>query len=83
MVEVLEKEKSETRAERFQRIAEARVNAILEKVRLLANCSNKSSYDYTEDEVDLIFSTLERELKNAKNKFKSHVKGKKKFTLIS
>ncbi len=41
----------ETRHERFKRVASKRTNEILEKIRILGNCSNKSSYEYTEEEV--------------------------------
>jgi hypothetical protein len=59
----------ETRNERFRRIATKRTNEILEKIRILGNCSNRSSYEYTEEEVNKIFSEIERQLKLAKTKF--------------
>lgn len=74
-------ESTETRTERFRRIAESRVNAILEKFRLLGNCANKSSYDYKEEEINLIFSVIEKELKNTKAKFHIAKPTNKKFTL--
>lgn len=60
---------SETKRERFVRLAEARTNKILEMMKLLGNCSSKANYEYTEDDVKEIFGALERELKNTKNKF--------------
>ena len=59
----------ESRHERFKRIAAKRTNDILEKIRILGNCANKSSYEYTEDEVNKIFSEIERHLKVTKAKF--------------
>jgi hypothetical protein len=59
----------ETRHERFKRIAAKRTNEILEKIRILGNCSNKSSYDYTEEEVNKIFSEIDKQLKLTKAKF--------------
>lgn len=59
----------ETREERFKRIASYRTNDIIHKVRLLGNCSNRSSYDYTEQQVTKIFSAIEREVKTAKARF--------------
>ena len=59
----------ETRHERFRRIAAKRTNDILEKIRILGNCSNKSSYEYTEEEINKIFSEIDRQLKLAKAKF--------------
>ena len=59
----------ETRHERFKRIAAKRTNEILEKIRILGNCSNKSSYEYTKEEVNKIFSEIEKQLKLTKAKF--------------
>ena len=60
---------SETRKERFERLATRRVNRILNDLRLLGNLSNRSSYDYTENEIKKIFSAIEYSTKNAKSKF--------------
>ena len=59
----------ESKRERFVRLAEARTNKTIDMIRLLGNCANKSNYDYTEADVQKIFSAIERELKNAKMKF--------------
>lgn len=72
---------NETKRERFVRIAEARTNKILEMLRLLGNCSSKSSYEYTETDVKKIFGALEKELKNTKNKFLGIEEREEKFTL--
>lgn len=61
--------KEETRNERFKRIAAKRTNDILEKIRILGNCSNKSSYEYAEDEVNKIFCEIDKQLKLIKAKF--------------
>ncbi len=61
----------ESRQERFKRVAERRTNEILEKIRILGNCSNKSAYEYTEDEINKIFSEIEKHLKLTKAKFLS------------
>ncbi len=55
--------------ERFVRIAEARTNKILDMLRLLANCSNKSNYNYDEDDIKQIFATIDKEVKATKNAF--------------
>lgn len=71
----------ETKRDRFVRIAEARTNKLLEMMRLLGNCSSKGNYDYTEEDVKKIFSTLEKELKNTKNKFLGIETKEERFTL--
>jgi len=67
--------------ERFIKIAENRTNKILSTLKLLGNCSNKSNYDYTEEEVKKIFSAIETELKLTKQKFSKTNFKKKEFTL--
>ena len=62
---------NEDRAQRFKRIAIYRTNEVLNKIRLIGNLSNKANYDYTEDEVNKIFSAVETQLKIAKAKFSS------------
>lgn len=59
----------ETRHERFKRIAAKRTNDIIEKIRIIGNCSNKSSYDYTEEEVNKVFFEIDKQLKLTKAKF--------------
>ena len=60
--------RNESKKEKFIRLAEARTNKILNMMRLLGNCSNKNNYEYTDKDVQKIFNTLERELKNTKAK---------------
>ena len=71
----------ETKRERFVRLAEARTNKILEMMRLLGNCSSKSNYEFTDDDVRQIFSALEKELKNTKNRFMGLDAKEERFTL--
>lgn len=71
----------ETKRDRFVRIAEARTNKILEMMKLLGNCSSKSNYDYTEEDVKKIFNALEKELKNTKNKFLGIEAKEERFSL--
>jgi len=61
--------REESRHERFKRLAAKRTNDILEKIRILGNCSNKSSYEYTEEEVNKIFNEIDKQLKLTKAKF--------------
>ena len=59
----------ETKRERFVRLAEARTNKILDMMKLLGNCSSRSNYEYSEEDVRKIFAALEHELKVTKAKF--------------
>ena len=59
----------ESKRDRFVRIAEARTNKIIDMIRLLGNCSSKSNYEYTDEDVKKITTAIEREVKNMKNRF--------------
>ena len=71
----------EIKREAFIRVAEKRTEKIIEMIRLLGNCSSKNNYKYTQEDVDEIFSAIERELKNAQQKFKCEESSDKKFKL--
>ena len=74
--------KNETRHDKFKRLAETRTNKVLDMVDLIGNLSNKSSYDYTDEEVIAIFSAIEKAVAESKRKFKlNQPKKKKRFTL--
>jgi len=59
----------ETRKGRFRRVATRRTNDILNRIRILGNCSNKSAYFYTEEDVQKIFSAIEKELRITRARF--------------
>ena len=76
------KQEQETKREKFVRLAEARTNKIIDMIQLLGNCSNTSAYDYSQQDVDKIFSAIELELREAKKKFnKADAKKSSRFTL--
>lgn len=70
------KVEKETRQERFKRIAAGRTQKILDQLRLLGNCSNKSAYSYTNDEVSKIFSAIEKKTKEVRARFTSRNESK-------
>ncbi len=61
--------KKETPQERFKRLGTLRTNTVLRRLKVLGNCANRQAYQYTEDDVDKIFSEIERKLKEVKAKF--------------
>lgn len=71
----------ETKRERFVRIAVARTNRIIDNMRLLGNCSSKSNYEYTDEDIKKIFNALEKELKQTKNRFLGVDSKEERFTL--
>lgn len=69
----------ETRKEKFVRLATYRTNLILEKLRILGNLSNKTNYDYTDEDINKIFTAIDSQLRIAKARFAG--KRKKEFKL--
>lgn len=72
---------ADSKRARFVKIAENRTNKILDMLRLLANCSNKSNYDYDEDDVKQIFAAIEKEVKATKNAFLGIESKEERFVL--
>jgi len=78
MDNIEDKTKSEKR-ERFKRLAVYRTNEILRRLKVLGNCANRSAYDYSEEDINKIFSEIERRIKEIKAKF--HFPKHKEFKL--
>ncbi|MCR4673883.1 MAG: hypothetical protein K5675_02645 [Lachnospiraceae bacterium] len=64
------------KTDRFKRVAEKRTNRIIEQIRLLGNCANKSNYQYSDEDVEKIFFAIEKELRETKAKYKVIEQGK-------
>ena len=62
--------KSETPEERFKRLATLRTNAVLEKLRILGNLANKQVYRYSEEDLDRVFSAINKQTREVRGKFK-------------
>ncbi len=60
---------SSSKKERFDKIATARTNKILNDLRLLGNCSNRTSYEYTQDEVNQMFRAIKEAVSEAEARF--------------
>lgn len=55
--------------EKFARLATKRVNSAIKAINLIGNLSNKSNYDYSEEDVTKIFRALQGELNACKKRF--------------
>ncbi len=71
--------KNEHPRDRFKRLATARTNIVLKRLKILGNCSNRNIYEYDESDVDKIFFEVERKVKETKAKF--HFPKKREFKL--
>lgn len=55
-----------SKRERFTKVASNRVQNVLHYLDLLKNCANKSNYEYTQEDVDKMFSEISKALKDVK-----------------
>lgn len=70
---------NEKKHERFIKVAGHRMDLLICDFRKLGNCASKNTYEYTAEEVALIFEELERQIRSLREKFE----GKKIFSLRS
>lgn len=70
----------ETKAQAFVRLGNPRVNAVLEKLRILGNLSSRSQYDYTPEQVDRVFARIRDEVDAVEQKFRGK-QDKEEFSL--
>ncbi len=73
--------KSEKR-QRFEKVAGSRVQKVLDTLQLLKNCSNRNNYEYSESDVDQMFSEISKALKDSRAAYVSelHKANKQGFT---
>ena len=74
----------ESKHEKFVRLAEGRTNRIIDSVRSLAKLANKNHYEFSNDEVQRIFTALKMEIDEAKSAYTSALSRdeKNKFKLM-
>jgi len=75
----MQDQKYEHPRDRFKRLATLRTIVALKRLKVLSNCANRQIYEYDEQDVEKIFSEIERKVKEAKAKF--HFPKKREFKL--
>ena len=65
----------------FIRLAEGRVTRAIDSMRVIGNLSNRSNYEYTEEDTKRIIDALQREVNELKLQFKPKASTKKGFKL--
>lgn len=60
---------NETKTERFRRLANARFRKTVHQLQLLANLSNRSSYEYTPEQVTTLVTTLRAKIDELERAF--------------
>ena len=68
--------------QRFEKVAGSRVQKVLDTLQLLKNCSNRNNYEYSEADVELMFSEIAKGLKDARSAYSGELNkiSKKGFT---
>lgn len=62
---------SESKREKFKRLANSRVNRVLSDIHLIGNLSSKKNYEYTEADVKQIFAAINASLRTCRSRFES------------
>ena len=70
---------NESKSEKFIRVAERRMTKLLDWIRRIDYLSNRNSYEYTDEQVEQMFTAIEDELKAVKSHFLKNGKAEKKF----
>ena len=65
----------------FIRLAEGRVTRAIDSIRVIGNLSNRSNYEYTEEDSKRIIDALQSEITALKVQFKPKATSKKGFKL--
>ena len=59
----------ETKEQKFIRLAEYRMNKAIKAVESISNLANRSTYEYSEEQVNAMFSVLENTIAEVKSAF--------------
>ena len=69
--------KKETKQERFLRVAQARTQKVLDDLHSLSKCAAPAVYEYTDEQLQVIYEAIETGLQDVKDTFA----GRRRFTL--
>ena len=76
-----EAKEEESKHDKFRRLASNRTNKILSTLTLLGNCSSRGTYEYSEEEIEKIFDTIQSKLDETKARFSHKKHEEDKFVL--
>ena len=71
---------TETKNERFRRLAESRGNRLIREIALLGDLANRKNYSYSEEEVARLFEPILRELEEVRALFGNETNSTRKVT---
>jgi ABC-type Fe3+-hydroxamate transport system substrate-binding protein len=71
----IESKTGRNKRKKFEDIAVRRVNRVIKEIRLIGNLSNRSSYEYSDEDVKKIVKALQREVDAVKARFEGPGRG--------
>ena len=72
---------SESKQDKFKRLAEARVNRALKDIRSIGNLANRANYEYSDEQVGKIVRALKAEVAALQARFKNESGSDARFKL--
>lgn len=63
--------RGETKKQRFIRVAERRVQNVLDSIKKLSQCSNGRMYEWDDEQLKRIWQAIDSEFKNCEASFKT------------
>lgn len=64
--------KGENKKHRFIRVAEKRVQNVLDSIRRLSQCSNRRMYEWDDEQLKKIWDAIDTELQNCKESYETN-----------
>jgi len=77
-----ERNNQQIKRDRFLRIAERRVNRLLDDLDSLGKCANRANYKYTVEDIKKIFGELDKKTKEIKLLFQTSTERRNRFKLL-
>lgn len=62
----------EVKHNRFVKVAEKRMEVLINDFYKLGNCASRVSYDYSDNEVKAIFDELDKQISSLRERFAGH-----------
>lgn len=76
---VVKDAEKESKSDLFLRLATPRVEKVLKSLRILGNCANRNTYEYTEQQVDKMMEKLDNAFTLTMTKFHNSRKQQESF----
>lgn len=71
---------TESKHDRFKRLAQSRGDRLIREIALLGNLSNRKNYDFNPEDVARLFSPIEEELRECRARFDPDSESRRKVS---